>query len=104
MATLTYRTTDGKAERLKALAAQKNISLNKLLDELATYAIAGFDAETRFHVRAARGSRERGKRLLAELDAYYADTPDSYASLHDNADGGFEQMPQDFGKPKDKGE
>ena len=44
-------------------------SLNKLFDELATIALAEFDAFTRFRARAAAGSREEGLRLLDKLDA-----------------------------------
>lgn len=55
MATLTIRIPEGKAERLKTLAQQRGVSVNKLMEELATFAIAEFDAETRFRLRAARG-------------------------------------------------
>lgn len=68
MATLTIRLPDEKHERLRQLAEQRNISMNKLIDELSTVALADFDAETRFRARAALGSREQGLRLLDELD------------------------------------
>jgi plasmid stability protein len=69
MSTLTIRLPDDKHERLRALAAQRKISLNKLFEELSTAALAEFDAETRFRARAARGSVQKGLRLLAKLDA-----------------------------------
>ena len=68
MATLTIRLSDEKHERLRKLAERRQISMNKLIDELSTIALADFDAETRFRARAALGSREEGLRLLDILD------------------------------------
>ena len=68
MATLTIRLPDEKHERLRQLAERRNVSMNKLIEELSTVALAEFDAETRFRARAALGSREEGLRLLDELD------------------------------------
>ena len=70
MATLTIRLPDEKHERLRQLAERRNISMNKLIEELSTVALADFDAETRFRARAALGSREQGLRLLDELDRF----------------------------------
>ena len=69
MATLTIRLPDDQHARLKQLAAHRQISMNKLIEELSTVALAQFDAELRFRARAARGSAEEGLRLLDELDA-----------------------------------
>jgi predicted transcriptional regulator len=69
MATLTIRLPDDKHARLRQLARQRKISLNKLMEELATIALAEFDAETRFRARAARGSAAEGLRLLDKLDS-----------------------------------
>ena len=68
MATLTIRLPDDKHERLRQLAERRKVSMNKLIEELSTVALAEFDAETRFRARAALGSREQGLRLLDELD------------------------------------
>lgn len=68
MRTMTIRMPDDKHARLKALAAHKGISLNKLLDEFSTIALTEFDAETRFRARAARGDRNRGLALLDRLE------------------------------------
>jgi predicted transcriptional regulator len=68
MATLTIRLSDEKHERLRQLAERRKISMNKLIDELSTIALADFDAETRFRARAALGSREEGMALLDLLD------------------------------------
>jgi len=51
MATLTIRLSDEKHERLRELAERRKISMNKLIDELSTIALADFDAETRFRTR-----------------------------------------------------
>jgi predicted transcriptional regulator len=68
MKRLTIRLSDEKHERLRELAERRKISLNKLIDELSTIALADFDAETRFRARAALGSREEGLALLDLLD------------------------------------
>ena len=68
MATLTIRLPDEKHERLRQLAKQRKMSMNKLMEELSTIALTQFDAETRFRARAARGSAEAGLRLLEKLD------------------------------------
>jgi hypothetical protein len=44
------------------------VSLNRLIDELATVALTEYDSETRFRAMAARGSRETGLALLNKLD------------------------------------
>ena len=56
MATITYRTTDEKKEKLAALASEQHISVNKVLDELVTIAITERDAFARFQTRSSRGN------------------------------------------------
>ena len=68
MATMTIRIPDGKHQRLRRLAQSHGVSLNKLVDEWASMALAQFDAETRFHARAARGNAARGLALLDKVD------------------------------------
>ena len=69
MATLTIRLPDEKHSRLKELAQAKGISINKLIEELSTLALAEFDANTRFKAIAATGNPEEGLKILAKLDA-----------------------------------
>ena len=69
MSTLTIRLPDDKHARLRQLAKHREISVNKLVEELATISIAEFDAETRFRAMAARGSAKKGLALLDRLDA-----------------------------------
>ena len=68
MSTLTIRIPEGKHARLRSLAKAKGISINRLIDELATVALAEYDSETRFRAMAARGSKRTGLALLAKLD------------------------------------
>jgi predicted DNA-binding protein len=68
MATMTIRMPDSKHERLRRLAERQGISVNKLVEEWATVALAQHDAETRFRAMAARGSVRRGLDLLDKLD------------------------------------
>lgn len=68
MATMTIRLPDEKHERLRRLAERRGISLNKLVEEWASVALAQFDAEVRFLVRAARGDPSRGLELLDKAD------------------------------------
>ena len=71
MSTLTIRLPDDKHARLRQLAKHRDISVNKLVEELATISIAEFDAESRFRALAARGSARKGLALLDKLDASY---------------------------------
>ena len=68
MSTITLRLPDAKHERLKQYAKEQGVSLNKLFDELATVALAQFDAKTRFTLMAAKGDSQRGMELLDKLD------------------------------------
>ena len=72
MGTLTIRVPDNTHQRLRRLAEARGVSVNKLIEELSTAALAEFDAETRFRIRAARGSAREGLRLLDKLDHAYA--------------------------------
>lgn len=66
MSALIIRMPQDKRERLKQLARARSMSVNKLIDEVATILLAEFDAETRFRLRAARGAGKvrRGLALL----------------------------------------
>jgi predicted transcriptional regulator len=66
---MAIRLPDDKHERLKELAKRRNMSVNKLIEELSTIAIAEFDAETRFERLSAKGRRENGLSLLDKLDS-----------------------------------
>ncbi|MCW1887779.1 ribbon-helix-helix protein, CopG family [Luteolibacter flavescens] len=72
MTTLTIRMPDEKANRLREMARQRGISLNKLMEELSTLSLAEFDAETRFRARAARGTAGEGLSILDNLDERFS--------------------------------
>lgn len=67
MSTLTIRLPDDKHARLKLLAKQRHVSVNKLIEEFSTAALAEYDTEARFRARAARGKASRGLALLDEI-------------------------------------
>ncbi len=71
MATMTIRLPDDKHERLKHLAEQRGLSLNKLIEEWSTVALTEFDTETRFRLLASQGDRKKGLRILDKLDAAF---------------------------------
>jgi predicted transcriptional regulator len=71
MSTVTIRLPDDKHARLRQLAKHRDLSVNKLMEELATISIAEFDAESRFRAMAARGTTEKGLALLDQLDAAF---------------------------------
>ena len=74
MATLTIRLPEDKHVRLKALAARRNLSMNKLFEEFSALALTEFDAETRFLARARRSSSQQGLKLLDKLDRHFKKT------------------------------
>ena len=69
MSTPTIRLPDDTHARMRVLARQRAMSVNKLMEELCTIAITQHDAETRFRALAARGSVDEGLRVLDKLDA-----------------------------------
>lgn len=71
VATLTVRLPDDKHSRLKALAKHRHVSVNKLIEELSTQALAEFDSEIRFRALAATGNTQRGLELLDKLDEHF---------------------------------
>ena len=72
MGTLTVRLPDDKHDRLKSLAAHKKVSINKLMEELSTQALAEFDSEVRFRAFASVGSTKKGFDLLDKLDRHFS--------------------------------
>ena len=68
MSTPTIRLPDSTAERLKRLARSRGLSVNKLVEEMSTQALAAFDAETRFRALAAQGDAAQALAILDRLD------------------------------------
>lgn len=71
MGTMTIRLPDDKHSRLKQLAQLRGISVNKLIEEFSTQAIAEFDTYTRFQIAAANGDSKRGLKTLDKLDKHF---------------------------------
>lgn len=72
MSVITLRLPADKHERLRQIAKQRGISVNRLLDEVTTIALAQHDAEAQFRAAAASGSGERGLAILDAFDRHYA--------------------------------
>lgn len=68
MGTLTIRLPDDKHLRLKELAQSRGISLNKLIEEFSTIALAEFDSYNRFKALAVKGDPKEGLKILDKLD------------------------------------
>jgi predicted transcriptional regulator len=68
MTTLSIRIPDDMAERLKAIAKHRDISLNKLMFELSTQLLAEEEAKQRFLAAQLRGNPKRALQLLDELE------------------------------------
>lgn len=71
MSVVTLRIPDEKHMRLKQLAASRNTSVNRLLDELATILLVQNDVAVQFRAAAEKGDPARGLALLDKLDAYF---------------------------------
>lgn len=68
MSTLTIRLSEDTTQRLKTLARSRGLSVNKLVEEMSTQAIAAFDVEMRFKTLAASADREKALAILERLD------------------------------------
>lgn len=69
MSTLTIRMPDATHARLRDLARARGVSINKLIEEMATATLSAHDAEVRFRLLAARGKPERALAILDRLDS-----------------------------------
>lgn len=71
MSVVTLRIPDAKHARLKELASSRHTSVNRLLDELATIALAQHDLSVQFRAAVQTGNPARGLELLDKLDRYF---------------------------------
>jgi len=69
MSTLTIRLPDETAERLKAMAQSRGLSMNKLVEQLSAHALAAWDTENHFRAMAATGDVRKAMAVLDRLDA-----------------------------------
>jgi hypothetical protein len=72
MSTLTICLPDHQHDRLRTLASQRGVSLNKLFEEFSTKAIAEFDTENRYRLHAARGDKAKRMAMPDMLDEMHA--------------------------------
>jgi len=74
MSVITLRLPEDKHTRLRQIAKSRGISINRLLDEVATIALVQHDAEVSFRARSMRGRPERAHALdiLQKLDRSHA--------------------------------
>lgn len=107
MSTLTIRLPDDKHERLKASAKSNSISINKLMDELATVALANYDARVRFEIargawqsqaraspaRQARSARDRAPGVLGAMYIKFVGTHQEY-DVHQRCNRGAPRGPR----------
>ena len=68
MSAITVRLPDDTRKRLKQLAKNRGVSMNKVFEEMATIMLTDIDAETRFRAMAARGDVQRSLALLDKMD------------------------------------
>lgn len=68
LTTLTIRLPDDTAERLKALARSRGLSMNKLVEELRAQALSAWDTENHFRAQAATGDVQGALAILDRLD------------------------------------
>ena len=61
---------DAQTSRLEDFTRARGISLNQLVEEWATVALAQIDVENRYRLRAARGRPEAALALLDKLDHF----------------------------------
>jgi len=69
MSIMTIRLPEDKHKRLKQLAHAQHVSVNKLIEDFTTTALAGFDAEVHFRALAAHGNIKRALLLLDRVDS-----------------------------------
>ena len=69
MSTLTIRMPDATHARLRDLARVRGVSINKLIEEMATATLSAHDAEVRFRLLAARANPRRTLAMLDRLDS-----------------------------------
>ena len=68
MSSLTIRLPDQTAARLKKVAQSRGLSMNKLIEEMSTQAIAAFDAELRFRALVTQGDCTAALAVLDRLN------------------------------------
>lgn len=68
MTTLTIRLPEDTAQRLRLLAQNRGMSVNKLVEQLSAHALAAWDTENHFKAMAATGDTALALAVLDRLD------------------------------------
>ena len=71
MATMTLQLPRDRQARLRRMARERGISVDKLLDEFSATGLAQYDAEVRFRAVAGKGAPARALALLDKVDATF---------------------------------
>lgn len=72
MTSFTIRLPDTQHERLKQLASERGVSMNKLFEELSARVIAEHDVEMRVRSRAMIGNATNGLKVIEQLDSAFS--------------------------------
>ena len=73
MTSLTIQLSDDTCRQLRELAAARGVSLDLLIEELGSAALAAHGAESRFRALASKGNAAMAHAILDRLDR--ADQP-----------------------------
>lgn len=73
MTAFTVNLPDEAHTRLREVAKQRQMSMNNLIEEMATIILTEFDAEARFRIRASKGSSKHGLEILETLRKRHTD-------------------------------
>ena len=71
MSALTIQLPDDLHKRIKALAADRGVSVNHLLEELSIRAVTEHDVAIRFRAAVVRGQSLDLDGLMDQLDAHF---------------------------------
>jgi hypothetical protein len=71
MGTITLQLPDEIHQGVKVVAAQRNMSLNNLYEEISSSLLRGHSAEMRFRKRSTEGNRKKGLTILDQLDKHF---------------------------------
>ena len=72
MTTLTIQVPKARHVRLRRLARERGVSVNRLLEDFSASGLAQSDAELRFRALGVKGSPAKALKLLDRLDEAYS--------------------------------
>ena len=72
MTTLTIQVPNARHARLRRLARERGVSVNRLLEDFSATGLAQGDAERRFRALATKSSPAKALKLLDRIDEAYS--------------------------------